>query len=375
MKIQILQIIAFLFIIACAPDKLVYKLSNKEVEAQVLQLENNQLAYRIKKDGHVVVDTSLLGIIVNSKTLGSNSKIELIENVTEEFNYALFGAKSKAHHQANISKFEIEETDGFKWFLKFQVSEEGVAYRYIIPGSGTQKVLGEMSSFKFPDKTKVWYFERNNNYKLKSYAGEWLSADISEMPNVSKMGPVQGLTISCEMRNGSYALLAEAALFNYSGMRLEAIGNNTFKANFTEGDNSFEVEGEIVTPWRCILLADDLNELINNTLVPSLNPKPDEKLFGDLSWIKPGKAAWYWWSGLSASFENEKKTVDNAASLGFDYTMVDEGWERWENKWETTTQLCDHAKSKGVGIFLWKHSDEINFSENNYTVMASFLTA
>lgn len=373
MKIQLLQIITLLFVLGCTSNKPVFILNNKGVEAQVMQLKNSQLAYLIKKDGLFVIDTSLLGIIVNKKTLGSNSEIELIENTIEEYDYQVHGVKSKANYQANSSKFQVEEKDGFTWVLEFQVSEEGVAYRYIVPGTGTQNIKGELSSFKFPNKTNVWYFERNNDWKLKSHAGEWLSADISEMPTVSKMGPVQGLTLTCELPNKKYALLAEAALFNYSGMRLEAIGNNTFKANFTEGDKGFDVEGEIVTPWRCVLLADNLNELVNNTFVASLNPKPDEKLFGDQSWIKPGKAAWYWWTGARASFDDEMKTADNAAKLGFQYTMVDEGWEDWENKWDAITKLCKHAQCKGIGIFLWKHSKQINFPENKYAVMAGFL--
>lgn len=373
MKNQILQFISLLFFIGCTPNKTDFTLTNNNVEVQILQVDNNQLAYLIKKDGQVVIDTSLLGITVNEKTLGANSKIKLLESTVEEFEYPILGVKSIAHHRANISKFQVEDKDGYKWFLEFQVSQEGVAYRYIVPGENGQIVFGELSSFKFPDKTKVWYFERNNDWKLKSHAGEWHSADVSNMPIVSKMGPVQGLTLTCELPNGSYALLAEAALFNYSGMRLEAIGKNSFQANFHEGENGFEIEDEIITPWRCILLADDLNSLVNNTLVASLNPKPDENLFTDVSWIKPGKAAWYWWSGKFASFENEKNTVDNAEKLGFEFTMVDEGWELWENKWKTTTGLCSYAKDKGVGIFLWKHSKEINFPENDYAVMAGFL--
>ncbi|QGY47512.1 alpha-glucosidase [Maribellus comscasis] len=373
MKNLILLLVTLLFIAGCTSNKTEFKISNNGVEAQVLQLKNHQISYTVKKDGHVIIDTSLIGIVVNEKSLGSNSKIRLSERFSEEFDYSMFGGKNTAYHKTNISKFEIKEKDGFTWFLEFLVSAEGVAYRYIVPGTGTQDVKGELSSFRFPNNTKVWYFERNNDWKLKSHAGEWLCSDISQMPAISKMGPVQGLTLTCEMPAGGYALVAEAALYNYSGMRLEAIGDNTFKANFAEGEKGFEIEGDILTPWRCILLADDLNSLVNNTLVPSLNPKPDGRLFADMSWIKPGKAAWYWWSGKFSTFEAEKRTVDNAEKLGFEYTMVDEGWERWSNKWETITELCNYAKNKNVGIFLWKHSNQLNFPENGYALMAGFL--
>ncbi|OWW23304.1 hypothetical protein B4Q04_21395 [Zobellia sp. OII3] len=339
----------------------------------LLTAANGQLAFLINKDRQVVLDTSLLGLKVEGKHLGKNASLSLLEQKEIALEYPLNGIKSKASYTGDLYIYEVSEADGSDWKLEFQLSNEGVAYRYMVSGEGTQHVQGEESSFKLPNETKVWYFERDNDWKLKSHAGEWLSADISEMPTVSKMGPIQGLTLTCELPQGGYALLAEAGLFNYSGMRLEAIGKNSFKANFEEGDAGFDVKGRLTTPWRCVLLADTLNDLANNTMVASLNPAPDANLFADTDWIKPGKSVWHWWSGKYVNYKEEHDMVDDAQSLGFSYSMVDEGWERWPNKWESVTKLCDYAKEKGVGIFVWKHSKEINFPENDYAVMRHFL--
>jgi alpha-glucosidase len=77
MKIQLLQIITLLFVLGCTSNKPVFILNNKGVEAQVMQLKNSQLAYLIKKDGLIVIDTSLLGIIVNKKTLGHSYNVQI----------------------------------------------------------------------------------------------------------------------------------------------------------------------------------------------------------------------------------------------------------------------------------------------------------
>jgi len=334
---------------------------------------NGQLAFQVHKDQKIVLDTSLLGIFIDERQLGKNAEIILEEQKEIKTEYPLNGIKSEASYTGNQYTYIISEADGSQWNLEFQLSNEGIAYRYIVSGSGTQNVKGEESSFKLPSETKVWYFERDSDWKLKSHAGEWLSADISEMPTVSKMGPIQGLTLTCELPQGGYALLAEAALYNYSGMRLEAIGNNTFKANFEEGDNGFAINGKVTTPWRCILLADNLNDLANNTMVASLNPAPDPEIFKNTDWIIPGKSVWHWWSGKYVDYNEEHDMVDDAQALNFAYSMVDEGWERWANKWESVTKLCDYAKEKGVGIFVWKHSKEINFPENDYAIMGHFL--
>ncbi len=373
MHTRFLVAVFSLVLASCNQEYKTISISRDSLQVALFQLANEQLAYTVKKEGKVVLDTSLLGVVVNERTLGTKSIIGKETKSKVEFNFPLLGSKNKAEYKADKSSFEITEVDGFTWNLEFQISDEGVAYRYKVPGQSTQNVTDELTTFRLPEKTKVWYFERDSDWKLKSHAGEWRSADISKMSTVSKMGPVQGLTLTCELPTGGYMLLAEAALYNYSGLRLEAIGNNSFQANFTEGNVGFEIEGDVLTPWRCILLADDLNDLANNTMVPSLNPAPDEKLFDDMSWIKPGKSVWHWWSGKYVDFEEEKDMIDDAVALNFQYSMVDDGWEAWENKWEKITELANYAKTKGKEIFVWKHSDEINFPENEYAIMGHFL--
>ena len=358
---------------SCSSVKKEYDVTYEDITAKVFNV-NGQLAYKIMKNEQVVIDSSLLGIIVNKKILGSNSKIKGETRHRIALKYPLLGAKNKAAHKANAVMYAIEEADGTNWELEFQVSNEGVAYRYKIPGDDAQTVNKELTTFRLPKKTQVWYFERNNNWKLRSHAGVWTKGDIAEMPTISNMGPIQGLTLTCELPDGGYVLIAESALFNYSGMRLKAIGNNTFKANFTEGEKGFTLEkGDVLTPWRCVVIANDLNDLVNNTLVASLNPKPDERLFADRSWIKPGKAVWYWWSRGQGTYEAEKKMIEDAEKLGMEYSMVDEGWELWDNKWQKVKELCDYGKGKGVDVFLWKRSAQINLPKDNYKVMASFL--
>lgn len=377
-KFQLSLVISlFLLSLACknagSPSQTVHTMTRGNTELSLFTAANGQLAFRVNQGRRTVLETSFLGLKVNNRLLGKNVQITLLEQKEVKTEYPLKGIKAKATYTGNLYRYQVSETDGSDWKLEFQLSDEGVAYRYVVPGEGTRRVQGEASSFKLPDETKVWYFERDSDWKLKSHAGEWRSADISEMPTVSKMGPIQGLTLTCELPQGGYTLLAEAGLFNYSGLRLKAIGNNTFKANFEEGDAGFEVKGDVSTPWRCVLLADTLDDLANNTMVASLNPPPDSRLFADTDWIKPGKSVWHWWSGKYVDYKEEHDMVDDAHALDFSYSMVDEGWERWPDKWERLTELCDYAKEKGVGIFVWKHSKEINFPEDDYAVMRHFL--
>ena len=96
-----------------------------------------------------------------------------------------------------------------------------------------------------------------------------------------------------------------------------------------------------------IIITDNLNDLVNSTLVNSLNPQPEEQ---DTSWIYSGKSAWSWWSEERSPqwFLRQKEYVDFAARNGWEYVTVDAGWD---DTW--IPALCDYAAPKNVGIIIW----------------------
>jgi alpha-glucosidase len=71
------------------------------------------------------------------------------------------------------------------------------------------------------------------------------------------------------------------------------------------------------------MLGDEPGRLIESTLILNLNDPPAF----DASWVRPGKAAWDWWSGqLAECVANPgmndatmKHYIDFAAEMGFEY--------------------------------------------------------
>jgi alpha-glucosidase len=162
-----------------------------------------------------------------------------------------------------------------------------------------------------------------------------------------------------QLPDKSYTVITEAALYNYSGMRLEATGNNTVQVNFTEGNQGFVVTAGQFTPWRIILYASDLNSLVNNPVIEVLNPRPDKTLFSNTTYIQPGKAVWSWITRKDNYMQpdEEKRFIDAAAALKFNYTLLDEGWETvWPNKWEQLKEMCIYAAERHVKVWVWKDS-------------------
>jgi len=70
----------------------------------------------------------------------------------------------------------------------------------------------------------------------------------------------------------------------------------------------------------------------------------------DPSWIRPGRVAWSWWSDSWSPhvFADQRDYVDFAHEAGFEYVLVDAGWDpAW------VPQLVDYAAERGVRVLLW----------------------
>ncbi|TWT81435.1 Retaining alpha-galactosidase precursor [Planctomycetes bacterium CA13] len=346
-----------------------------DVSSSLFIDDDKQLRYRVKFKGTEVVRSSALGISVDGVDLGSNVSLGIPKMSVVDESYSTRGNDHEARNHYVLWQFPVEHhPTGKKLSVQLRVYDDGVAYRYIVPSDGVQHVDGESSSWAMMDGLKAWFFERTNkSWKLKSYAGEWLCTDVNSLDTISPSGPVQGTPIVFELPNQrGYAAVTKAATYNYSGMRLKAVGNRTLVADFTEGEAGFDVEGTIVTPWRVTMLADDLNELVGSDLIKNLNPAPDPKLFADTSYIKAGRTAWSWETLGLGDPATQQTFIDLAAEMDFEYSTVDDGWKDWDAPWETVKSLCDHAKQKNVGVWLWVHSDDIRDPTNDYAQMRDY---
>ena len=273
-----------------------------------------------------------------------------------------------------IVKMGITVSDqNTKWDTKFIVKNNAVAFRYEGNNKHALVIKNELSEWILPTNTKVWYFERPNAWKLKSYAGTWTSCSLKDFYTASKL-PIQGLPLIFQFTNGTYALLTEVGVSDYSGMRIKVTTQGALSANFTE-KNGFEVGNKFTSPWRVLYFAKNLNDLVNQDIVQQLSPKPDRKLYKDRSYIIPGMCAWRWFAKGTGTPAQEKEIIDHASKMNFKYTMVDDGWHKWQNAWEELKQLADYGKQKNIGIIVWKHSHEIMDPANDYQTMKTWLDA
>ena len=377
MKVKFITAVLIISLFSCCALAVSMQSPDKHVEASITLTAKGELQYSVSFKGEAVIESSGLGITVGGVDLGTGVELGRAEDSQVDYEYQTRGNHTQARNHFNLFRFPVKhKTSKRSLTLEFRLYNDGAAYRYIVPGSGVQHVDCESSSWKIMPGATVWYFERlTPGWKLKSYAGEWISTSVENLHKATpaRVGPVQGTPLVLDLpKDLGYAAITKAACYDYSGMRLKAIGNRTVVADFTEGKKGFDVKGDVVTPWRAVLLVDDLNELVNSDFINNLNPAPDPKLFADMSYIRPGRSVWSWETIGLGTPDDQRRFIDMAADLDFEYSIVDDGWKDWTDPFGTVKNLCDFAKKKDVGVFVWVHSKDIRAPADDYRQMRDY---
>ena len=73
---------------------------------------------------------------------------------------------------------------------------------------------------------------------------------------------------------------------------------------------------------------------------------------------KPGRYVWSWliWQDNSANYDDQKQMIDLAATMGYEYVLVDGLWDQQTGR-ERIAELSRYAQQKGVSLMLWYNSN------------------
>lgn len=317
-------------------------------------VDNGRLNYTVARAGVPILEKSEMGITIDGVDLGKDAVLGQPKLGAIDEKYPWYGVKSEAVNHCNTAAIPVK-SGLVNWTLEARAYDDGFAYRYVVPGKGRRTVTGEKTNWILPAGCQIWYQTNITNYE-----GVYRR---SKPANIYRLG----FPVTIELPDGTYAAITEGAVFNYSGMTLRATEENILQGVFEDDPNGFALEGKINSPWRIIMTGPDLNALVNCDIIHNVCEPPDKKLFPQgikTEWIKPGRALWHWWSDRGGHFEGlavekQKWWVDKAAEMGFEYILVDAGWERmWEqdgrDKWAALKELCDYAGRKNVRVWVWK---------------------
>ena len=311
---------------------------------------NGELIYDVNFNGKTVIEQSSLGLKSVSKEIGKKVILEKPETYKIDETYTWRGVHSLATNKCNGAKIKINENN-YSWILDVRVFNDGVAFRYLFGVESNDSIIADNTTFVIPAGSIIW--SQNNT---KSYEGRYKNLLIDDI----KEGEIAGPPVSIQLKNGNgFIAITEAGLVNFAGMSLISDGRRGFTANLA---GTVFAKENVLSPWRVIMIAADLNTLVNNDIVPNLSSKPDSVLFPkgfDTDWIKPGRCVWSWLADKrEVKPVNMKEFSKLASELGFEYNLVDEGWSNWKDEgkdqWDLLRDLVDYSNRLGVKIWVWK---------------------
>ena len=324
--------------------------------------------YAVHLDGKPVLLDSRLGLVRDDADFSQGLQLVSVsemEPVRDQ--YEILTAKRRLNtYLANRKVFHLQTAADKKMDIIFQVSNDGVAFRYFFPGmnSGTRRLMEEVSSFHFPPGTRAWLqpmsVAKSGFKKTNPSYEEFYKKDIpAGTPSPTGSGWVYP-ALFCS--GNAWLLVSEGSLSrNYCATRLRAkspdgeysVGFPDPRENFQNGPVNPESPLPWLTPWRIIVIG-SLKTIAESTLGIDLADKPAHP--ADTS-IRPGKASWSWplLGDGQTTYEVQKRFIDYAAGMGWHYTLIDAGWDK-QIGYDKVKELVDYARGKGVGILLWYNS-------------------
>lgn len=317
--------------------------------------------YSCAYENEGVIHASLLGIKTEAADFSKDLSLDndSVKTDSGRDEYTLISGKNlSVSDEYNEISFDLSNGSG-KITIILRAYNDGVAYRYVVDEktAKTGKITEETGEFVLPDDTVFWAGEPSDTYE-GNYSRK-------TMANITDNDMNMSTPLLASVKNDSYwVLMTEANVFNESEPFCASIfatesGEKNIKWTFgRKQTGSVSVSYPFTTPWRVAVVADNINDIAATNLITDLNPEPDDSI--DYSFVKPGKVAWSWWSSSYDAIEpqTQKDYIDFAADNGWEYVLVDYGWELWEDYETKVKDIVDYGKEKGVGVFLWYGVDK-----------------
>ena len=369
-----IKLLLFLFLTAFAANAVCMesyslKSPNDKISVAFWLTSTGAPAYSVSYSQTTILEQSKLGICRSDEDFSKNLTLDSASNVSvvSENYQLLHGKRLKCSYTGNKRVFYLKNEDSKKIEIIFQVSDDGVAFRYYFPGETdtTLEIYKELTSYHFNLSTKAFLQPCADARMGWSYASpsyeEYYKMDIP----VGTASPNQaGWVMPALFHLGKFWIsITETALdTNYCGSRLSQFSpGGEYSIQFPEpqecrADEPFLPESVLpwFTPWRIIAIAENLGGLIESTLETDLATPAK---YDVSSWLRPGIASWSWviLKDDSTIYDVQKRYIDFAASMNWRYCLIDALWDT-QIGYEKIKQLADYAETKGVKILLWYNS-------------------
>lgn len=364
---------------------------DKQLQVNVFVTEQNTLAYSVSRATQPVILQSDLGLQLTAADFTQGVSIESrssITRVSDDYTMRV-GKKSNITYRANEQSFSIINAQKQKLILTFRVSDDGVAFRYAVTDKviANKQFVKETTSFQFASDAKAWlqpmsvaqtgWSNTNPSYE------EHYQMDIP-VGTPSTLGA--GWAFPALFNTGdNWVLVSEAGLnHHWHASRLHHESpNGEYQVATPQAPEIFITPGgekgallahssdDLISPWR-ILAIGDLPRIMESTLGTDV---AEPAIAVQDNFIKPGHSSWSWviLKDDFTTFDVQKKFIDYAADMQWDYTLIDADWDK-KIGYEKLKELVDYAAQKNIGILVWFNSSG-DWNETPYSPKSELLTS
>ncbi len=301
------------------------------------------LSYRVLVDGKQVLAPSMIGIEADDVELGQGVTLGVAKTRKVDEHYRFFGAHTEAVDRANEATIPAQ-SHGQPYWVDVHVENDGVGVRLRLPAKAGRRVQADRSTWMIEGDPTVWAAKLDNSYESRWHQTtlKQLGTESIGLPLTARIGQV-------------YIALTEALLKDYGDLAVKLAPGGALEGQLYADPNGWTTDKEVVQPWRVTIIARNLTDLVNTTLVQNLNPPASAEL-AKADWIKPGRSAWQWLASGDPVESEQKQWIDWTSQLKFEYYLIDEGWEKWPDSWQAIASDVAYAKTKNVKIWIWVHS-------------------
>ncbi len=324
--------------------------------------------YSIAYNGKTILENSPLGFDTN---IGSFSKGFKMVSTKVDTVHRVFSQdklkKKNIDYKATRLRADFAGPDKHKFSMEWEVADNDVAFRYIIPRQGETGALtieSETTGYRFPTTATAFVTPQSDPMlgwkRTKPSYEEYYSVD-APLDSASQYG--QGYTFPALFRIGDdgWALLSETGVDGYyCASHLSDYKDGVYTIAFPmpgENNGNGSATAAIAlpgkTPWRTITVGASLKPIVETT-APWNVVEPRYALDRP---AQAGRGTWSWllWQDNSINAEDQRKFIDLASEMGYENVLIDNWWDNNIGR-KGMEELIKYAHSKNVNPILWYSS-------------------
>lgn len=328
--------------------------------------EQGVLNYMVQSNGNEIISTSPIGINTDLGDFrsGLSIKKQIVRTIDETYTLPQ-GKVSTYRNNANeqILKFNKE---GEEINILFRVYNDGIAFRFEIPGEGNIEIYEENSTIHLAGENFTYWGQNHpNRYGYENALGP-IDGDLMSNP------------VLAQLKDSKYfVLMGQAATYgNYIQPHFKRSGS-TFSYGFPldqEKLGPVRTTLPFQSPWRMVIISpDDPGKIVESYLAENLNPPTNPAYINQdgiiKKWIQPGNVMWDY---IAGDRDKPRIWIDAAAEMGWRYYMADAGFaNRWGGS-DTVQKIVDYANKKNVNVIGWAHTREFDTREKAKETMRRY---